>query len=139
LGKEIKNNTSPNFARPDEFEPLIPQAINSTGINRNDVKILFGMTYYISSSVSFLLSSLTSIFFVILGFKKFRSLNHFSKKIGIISLRYSNLFISAIGIFIGQLMTTIGILYVPYPANYYLILSGRIIFGFADGFQESFL
>jgi MFS family permease len=137
LGKEFKNNPSPNFARPDEFEPLIPQAINSTGIERNDIKILFGMTYYISSSVSFLLSSLSTIFFVLLGIQKFRALNNYSKKIGIISLRYSNLFVSAIGVFIGQLLTTIGVLYVPYPANYYLILSGRIIFGFFDGFQES--
>jgi hypothetical protein len=127
----------PNFARPEEFEPLIPQAVNMTGIPESDIKILFGLAYYSSSSISFLLSSIFASLFVIMGVANYKRLNYFTKKYFGLSMRYTNLFISTIGVFIGQILTTVGILYVPYPYNFYLILFGRITFGFSDGFQES--
>jgi hypothetical protein len=127
----------PNFARPEEFEPLIPQAVNMTGISHGDLKIVFGLTYYSASSISFLLSSIFASLFIIMGINNYKKLNYFTKKYFGLSIRFTNLFISTIGVFIGQILTTIGILYVPYPYNFYLILSGRIIFGFSDGFQES--
>ena len=108
-----------------------------TKIDEKDIRNLFSLTYYISSSVSYLFSSFVSIVAIVLGRKVYSSVNKKLNEFGIISLRFSILFGSAILIFVGQLLTTIGILYVSYPVNFYMILFGRIIYGFADGMQES--
>eukprot|EP01080_Neovahlkampfia_damariscottae_P000010 gene10-4261_t len=126
----------PNFARPEELQPLMPAMINRTGIEENTLNAAFSLTYYISSSVSYLLSTIITFSLVLIGINNFRKLNYFLNKIGIISLRYSNLFASSILIFIGQLLTMIGVLYISAPNNYYFILIGRTIFSFGDGFQE---